>query len=939
MKQTGLINGLSVVNGIINAYEDLQMDVIDKDAFEAETIDILNNIINNNEFLKVSTNIDKSKEIIGHLKMRFPKNQNMRKIIENNISVICGDEGYEFPIIADLGKEMSISIEINNGIKEASNFAQCLLVSMLKKDMNINARCIDLEMGGSFYTSIHKIIDKLPERSGGKVITSINELEENLTYLEDISSKTISSLGGRYNSLYEYNLYNDTDKLRRFINIIYLDNADKWNSIDKRLELLIKNKEKNGMSFIVIGTKERITAFEKLTDYHITDDGEHFLIGSRGKINFVSCNDINKCENEINKIIKEIKSLEKVNTSFSSYDNLNGEYYSMYSEDSIKIPFAIDKNRQIKNFEIGGKASSHAAISGSTGSGKSVALHTLITQIIRNYSPNDVEIWAIDYKSVEFDWYIANKTPHFRVVAHDTSTEFSISLIDMIEKEYKLRQQKFMEAGVGNIESYRKVKGKYSMSRIVIFIDEFQYMTQAVQTYSGMKDYRIALENLFKVTRALGISFVLCSQTMASGLSGLTDSARSQIGCRLCLKQSDENESRETLQLSNDEYEEYSKIVKNLKKGQAIYKRELWAEEPLINGKAYEYNNVYILYRSDDERKELIDKINSLKLPEIINRDAIIVRGNGRIYITEKNQHPVQKFLLNGHYSNTDILKMYPASPTTLDDSFEIELDNTSGANVLLIGEDDDLRESIVVHSLYSLLMNPNAYIIASFIDEKYSDRKRMVDYLKKISTNRLTINNGISETLNTVISLRKIQPINEKRIYLWYGLEKLKNELFLLQQDREDVKESINENDMSKESLLDDVFNLLKDLNNNENEKPMMANNDVSDLSLDECKNILKMAFEFGPENNHYHFVIFNNYKSLKNSGVVNLNEFENRIGTRMSLDDSYDLFNSSLAIEKTNENTVIYYSGSGKVIPLRPYKMPKDQWYEDMNIMIRKL
>ena len=66
-----------------------------------------------------------------------------------------------------------------------------------------------------------------------------------------------------------------------------------------------------------------------------------------------------------------------------------------------------------------------------------------------------------------------------------------------------------------------------------------------------------------------------------------------------------------------------------------------------------------------------------------------------------------------------------------------------------------------------------------------------MLNYLKKISTNRLTINNGISETLNTVISLRKIQPINEKRIYLWYGLEKLKNELFLLQQDREDVKEN----------------------------------------------------------------------------------------------------------------------------------------------------
>ena len=46
-------------------------------------------------------------------------------------------------------------------------------------------------------------------------------------------------------------------------------------------------------------------------------------------------------------------------------------------------------------------------------------LHTLILQTIRNYHPDDVEIWAIDYKAVEFDGYIQHRTPYFRVIAHD----------------------------------------------------------------------------------------------------------------------------------------------------------------------------------------------------------------------------------------------------------------------------------------------------------------------------------------------------------------------------------------------------------------------------------------------------------------------------------------------------------------------------------------
>ena len=69
----------------------------------------------------------------------------------------------------------------------------------------------------------------------------------------------------------------------------------------------------------------------------------------------------------------------------------------------------------------------------------------------------------------------------------------------------------------------------------------------------------------------------------------------------------------------------------------------------------------------------------------------------------------------------------------------------------------------------------------------------------------------------------------------------------------------------------------------------------------------------------------------------MINLEFFEHRVGTRMSLDDAYDLFGQSMVINKTDENTVIYYSGSGNVVPLRPYIIPDDKWYEKFNKTLR--
>ena len=60
----------------------------------------------------------------------------------------------------------------------------------------------------------------------------------------------------------------------------------------------------------------------------------------------------------------------------------------------------------------------HALVAGKTGSGKSTLLHALITQLALNYSPDEVELYLVDFKKgVEFKTYATHGLPHARAIA------------------------------------------------------------------------------------------------------------------------------------------------------------------------------------------------------------------------------------------------------------------------------------------------------------------------------------------------------------------------------------------------------------------------------------------------------------------------------------------------------------------------------------------
>ena len=92
------------------------------------------------------------------------------------------------------------------------------------------------------------------------------------------------------------------------------------------------------------------------------------------------------------------------------------------------------------------------AIIGASGSGKSTLLHTLITGIIRDYHPDDVELWLADFKMSEFAQYINPLPPHIKYILLDESQELIYDLIDKLTEKMMERQRFFMSP------EYRELK-------------------------------------------------------------------------------------------------------------------------------------------------------------------------------------------------------------------------------------------------------------------------------------------------------------------------------------------------------------------------------------------------------------------------------------------------------------------------------------------------
>lgn len=211
----------------------------------------------------------------------------------------------------------------------------------------------------------------------------------------------------------------------------------------------------------------------------------------------------------------------------------------------IELPFGIDGKDQAHSLSFENENFATYLV-GASRSGKSTLLHTLIAGLIRNYHPDNVELWLADFKQLEFKRYIKHLPPHVKYVLLDESTELVFDLIDKLTAEMMERQKLFARLGKQRIDQVDTTKLDQPLPVIFVILDEFSIMSQSI---AESPIYKLRLQNILAKGAALGIKFLFSSQTFTTGVAGLTATARAQIQQRIAMKGTKE-EISETLELS-----------------------------------------------------------------------------------------------------------------------------------------------------------------------------------------------------------------------------------------------------------------------------------------------------------------------------------------------------------------------------------------------------
>ena len=186
----------------------------------------------------------------------------------------------------------------------------------------------------------------------------------------------------------------------------------------------------------------------------------------------------------------------------------------------------------------------HILIAGTTGSGKSVCLHTMIINILYNASPDDVKIVLIDPKMVEFPKY--NGIPHLEVPVV-TNTRKAAGALGWAVKEMETRYQKFSENSVRDIKGYNQIAEKNDnmtkMPQVVIVIDELFDLMMVAPT-----EVEDSICRLAQMARAAGMHLVVATQRPSTDV--ITGVIKANIPSRIALSVASDTDSRVILNTS-----------------------------------------------------------------------------------------------------------------------------------------------------------------------------------------------------------------------------------------------------------------------------------------------------------------------------------------------------------------------------------------------------
>jgi S-DNA-T family DNA segregation ATPase FtsK/SpoIIIE len=266
---------------------------------------------------------------------------------------------------------------------------------------------------------------------------------------------------------------------------------------------------------------------------------------------------------------------------------------------SMKLPVCLGKDIMGNNIITDLSKMPHLLVAGSTGSGKSVCVNSMITSLLITKRPDEVKIVLVDPKKVELSNY--NGVPHLYYPVVTDPKQASIALQAMV-KEMEDRYQMFADNKVKNITGYNEMMAKemkknpedtslHLMPYILIIIDELADLMLVAK-----KEVEDSIMRITQMARAAGIHLIVATQRPSTDV--ITGVVKANIPSRIAFAVASQVDSRTILDGSGAE--------KLLGKGDMLFK-------PMGENNALRIQGNFI---SDGEIEKVIQYVSSQMAPQ-----------------------------------------------------------------------------------------------------------------------------------------------------------------------------------------------------------------------------------------------------------------------------------------------------------------------------------
>lgn len=211
-----------------------------------------------------------------------------------------------------------------------------------------------------------------------------------------------------------------------------------------------------------------------------------------------------------------------------------------------KITFAVGTDISGNPVVADLKEMPHLLIAGSTGSGKSVCINSIIISLLYKAKPDEVKIILIDPKVVELSNY--NGIPHLLIPVVNEPSKAAVAL-NWAVSEMNDRYRKFAQEGVKDLASYNRkveIKGEEKLPQIVIIIDELADLMMAAP-----QQVEDAICRLAQMARAAGMHLIVATQRPSVDI--ITGVIKANIPSRIAFAVSSQIDSRTILDMAGAE--------------------------------------------------------------------------------------------------------------------------------------------------------------------------------------------------------------------------------------------------------------------------------------------------------------------------------------------------------------------------------------------------